>query len=208
MMEIMPRISESRRAQQRERIVGAMRACIMRQGLTATTMADVIAASGLSAGAIYGYFDSKDDILLAVAQGIADDRREIVEGLLAQDPLPTPGEMISALLTTLPLGVPHSSLIVQVWGEAAHRPEIRRVFTDILGSLHATMALYLEAWFAQAGRAEPAAEARTAARVVVALLQGWLVQSALTGTADIEGFAAGVDALISLDGPTAPPADG
>ena len=41
--------------------------CFSRNGFHSTSMADVIAEAGLSAGAVYLYFRSKDDIIVAVA---------------------------------------------------------------------------------------------------------------------------------------------
>ena len=45
-------------------------ACFARQGYHATSMDDVVRESGLSVGAIYSYFGSKEDLFLA----LADDR--------------------------------------------------------------------------------------------------------------------------------------
>lgn len=47
-------------------------ACFARQGYHATSMDDVVRESGLSVGAIYTYFSSKEDLFLA----LADERSE------------------------------------------------------------------------------------------------------------------------------------
>ena len=52
----MPRISDARRKAHREKIVHALLASVTEKGIADTSMADVIERSGLSAGAIYGYF--------------------------------------------------------------------------------------------------------------------------------------------------------
>lgn len=54
-----PNVSAERRAQ----IIRAALACFMRKGYNNTTMNDIVAESGLSKGAIYWYFESKDDLL-------------------------------------------------------------------------------------------------------------------------------------------------
>src|SRR5437868_924307 len=47
-------------------------ACFARQGYHATSMDDVVRESGLSVGAIYSYFPSKEELFLA----LSDDRSE------------------------------------------------------------------------------------------------------------------------------------
>ena len=42
--------------------------CFARQGYHATSMDDVVRESGLSVGAIYSYFASKEDLFLALAE--------------------------------------------------------------------------------------------------------------------------------------------
>ena len=64
----MPKISDERRAERRAQILDAARRCFHGQGLHATSMADIIKASGLSAGAVYGYFASKEDLVATLAE--------------------------------------------------------------------------------------------------------------------------------------------
>ena len=62
----MPRITEERREARREQILEAARACLQEHGLEAVSMEMIIARSGLSTGAVYGYFKGKDEIINAV----------------------------------------------------------------------------------------------------------------------------------------------
>jgi hypothetical protein len=41
--------------------------CFAREGFHRTTMQDIVAQTGLSAGAIYRYFPAKEDIVAAIA---------------------------------------------------------------------------------------------------------------------------------------------
>ena len=63
----MPKISAAHEQQRREQILAAAMACFARQGYHATSMDDVVRESGLSVGAIYTYFSSKEDLFLALA---------------------------------------------------------------------------------------------------------------------------------------------
>src|SRR5262249_59255610 len=57
-----PRVSEAHLAARRQQILDAARACFLRNGFHATSIQDVIAEGGLSVGAVYRYFKSKNDI--------------------------------------------------------------------------------------------------------------------------------------------------
>jgi len=68
----MPKISPSHEQQRRAQILAAATACFARQGFHATSMDDVVRESGLSVGAIYTYFPSKEDLFLAIAEQRAE----------------------------------------------------------------------------------------------------------------------------------------
>jgi AcrR family transcriptional regulator len=63
-----PDVSEERRAQ----IIEAALACFTRQGYVNTTMDDIAAESGLSKGAIYWYYKSKDDLFEAAVNSVLE----------------------------------------------------------------------------------------------------------------------------------------
>ena len=63
----MPRVSEAHLAARRQQILDAARVCFTRNGFHATSMQDVIAEAGLSVGAVYRYFRSKEELVAAIA---------------------------------------------------------------------------------------------------------------------------------------------
>jgi AcrR family transcriptional regulator len=68
----MPKISAAHEQQRRTQILQAAMHCFARQGYHATSMDDVVRESGLSVGAIYSYFPSKEDLFLALSDHRAD----------------------------------------------------------------------------------------------------------------------------------------
>jgi AcrR family transcriptional regulator len=62
-----PKISAAQEQRRRDQILNASFACFARQGYRATSMEDIVRESGLSVGAIYTYFASKEDLFLALA---------------------------------------------------------------------------------------------------------------------------------------------
>src|SRR5207302_5087033 len=64
----LPKISPAQEQQRRAQILAAAMACFARQGYHATSMDDVVRESGLSVGAIYSYFPSKEDLFLTLSE--------------------------------------------------------------------------------------------------------------------------------------------
>src|SRR4051812_5124644 len=75
----MPKLKPATMAARRDEILRAAEACFARQGFHQTTIADVIAESGVSAGGIYGHFASKEGLI----QAIGDERHGRDAALLA-----------------------------------------------------------------------------------------------------------------------------
>ena len=71
----MPKISEERKAERREHILAAARGCFAEYGYEGATVVRLERATGLSRGAIFNYFGSKDDLFLELAW--RDDERFI-----------------------------------------------------------------------------------------------------------------------------------
>jgi AcrR family transcriptional regulator len=68
----MPRVSQEHEQEVRDRIVRASLNVFAERGFHRATMQDIVRASGLSVGAIYTYFKSKSDLILAGCDLITD----------------------------------------------------------------------------------------------------------------------------------------
>lgn len=80
----MPKVSEAYLEARRAEILDAAWTCLARKGYHQTTMQDICEESGLSYGAIYRYFASKEEILHAIFDRVAEVSRSIVEEARAQ----------------------------------------------------------------------------------------------------------------------------
>src|ERR1700704_344832 len=83
----MPKLTPARAKAQRERILDAALGCFARQGFQAATMQDIVGASGLSPGAIYGYFAGKTEMVMAIASERHQMERRRMEYALASSSL-------------------------------------------------------------------------------------------------------------------------
>jgi len=69
----MPKISEERRTERREQILEGARRCFAENGYEGATVVKLEEAIGLSRGAIFNYFPSKEDLFIELA--VRDSRR-------------------------------------------------------------------------------------------------------------------------------------
>jgi AcrR family transcriptional regulator len=90
-----PKLSEEAKEARREAILGPARRCFAEYGYEGATVARLEAATGLSRGAIFNWYGSKEELFLALAD--ADAARfaslwldggfeEVLRALLAEDP--------------------------------------------------------------------------------------------------------------------------
>src|ERR1700677_3072473 len=71
-IENMARLTEAQREGRRQEILAAALRCFSRNGFHNTTVADIVRESGDSQGTFYLYFETKDDVIAA----LADDRSQ------------------------------------------------------------------------------------------------------------------------------------
>jgi AcrR family transcriptional regulator len=196
----MPKVTLEHRTARQDQIVAAARRCAMEQGFHKTTMADVIRESGLSAGAVYGYFKSKDEIVSAIADQALSTVDELFERIMATEQPLTP---LTALKTTLEHIVTIAEqpdgditrVALQAWAEAMHNDAIaaiaREKYTHLRGKFTEV------ARRAQAdGTIDPDADPNHIGQVMFAVLPGFLLQRLILGDVTPQSFTAGLTALL------------
>ncbi|HLJ58137.1 MAG TPA: TetR/AcrR family transcriptional regulator [bacterium] len=81
---MVPRISLSARTERRQQILDAAWRCASHKGFRAMSVDEICAEAGMSKGAFYGYFESKQALLLALLAEDAETLDRIVERLEAE----------------------------------------------------------------------------------------------------------------------------
>src|SRR3954451_7223267 len=76
-----PRVSEEPLIARREQILDAARVCFLAKGLHNTSMQDLIHEAGLSVGAVYRYFKSKNEIINAIATTVTVGLRQPIDAV-------------------------------------------------------------------------------------------------------------------------------
>jgi AcrR family transcriptional regulator len=161
-------------------------------------MADIVKRSGLSHGAVYLYFQSKDDLI----EALADDRhrREAVLNSVAQgsgDPI----EGLHALIRvyaqwlTDPAGEARRRVGIHGWAEALRN---RRVRTSVVEGIDMPRALIVA--LVERGQHDGLIKrdlgADAIARVLIAIFQGFVLQKCWGEDFDVEACMMAVGGVI------------
>jgi AcrR family transcriptional regulator len=195
----MPKVSPVHLTARREQILLAACKCLSRKGFHGTTIRDICREAGLSAGAVYAYFKSKDDILEGIAEMGRQNTRALLESARSA---PSAPEALAELLTTAihlfdsPESQEGTRLDVRMWGEALHTPRLRALFLQALPSACAPFADIVREGQAR-GEIAPHLDADSVARLSVALCLGLQVQKALDPDTSIAGTADAISSLLS-----------
>jgi AcrR family transcriptional regulator len=123
----MPRIRPERKAERRAQVVAAARTCFARSGFHNTTLKDVFAEAGLSAGCVYNYFQSKDELMLAIAEERHEEERHLIaEAAETDDPVTALRQIARRFADTYLKedGSDKRRLALQTWSEAQINPSI------------------------------------------------------------------------------------
>ncbi|MEU7141567.1 TetR/AcrR family transcriptional regulator [Nocardia sp. NPDC046473] len=196
----MPRLTDEHRAANRSQIVAAARRCFSRDGFHQTSMPDIAAEAGVSVGAPYRYFASKEEIIVEIAGDAFRVMFAPVERLVDGD-----GEMTVADLVAAAVDPVSGDVAVDATGQAIPVDELLRVAVQAWGELlrHEGLRQQAEAGFEQvrgriadvlrngqrAGTVSTELDPDRGARVVMALLHGFVLQHTAFGLDDIAGFA-------------------
>jgi AcrR family transcriptional regulator len=195
----MPRVSAEHLEATRQRILDAARRCFVRNGFHVTSMQDILAEAGLSVGAVYRYFRSKDEIVVAIADAALDEVTESVRDIFDGPPPPPLDAVIGRILSSRPPldGSPASArLMLQVWGEAARSPELRERYATTFEAWRAFLTSVVEV-YQRSGQLTSAVPAAHLTPALIAVVQGFMVQIALTGDVDVSTLQAGVRGLLT-----------
>ncbi|HLA17531.1 MAG TPA: TetR/AcrR family transcriptional regulator [Candidatus Limnocylindrales bacterium] len=183
----MPKVTAAHEAAVRERIIEAALRVFAERGFHGATMQDIVRASGLSVGAIYTYFDGKDELFLASCALTSD---QAVEELMARlDPAASTAERLAIAVgffldSTVDVGPSFDSpsLLVQAWAEARHEPAVRETLVRRREQL-VTLSRMLIADGITRGELAAWMDVDATATAATALLDGLILQRIEEGAA-------------------------
>jgi len=174
----MPRITDERREARREQVLEAARACLQEHGLEAVSMEMIIVRSGLSTGAVYGYFKGKDDIInVVVTDGTAAMGRQLVPILTDPEPPPLP-QFAEQLLRVIadfgrgkPGGIDRLLVSLHGWSHSQSDPGLKAATRTAYRRQRELFAETVRRWQA-AGELDPGADPGGVAELLQSMVLG------------------------------------
>jgi AcrR family transcriptional regulator len=158
-----------RKADRPGEIIEAAIMVFAEKGFAAAKLDEIARQAGVSKGALYLYFETKEDIFRAVVARAIAPNMQAIRAMIAAHPGPIGdllrlvAERVGGLIESLPVG----GVIKMVIGEAGNFPELARVWHDDLVA-HALGALTDAMRAAQARGEVRAGDPRTYALQVIA----------------------------------------
>jgi AcrR family transcriptional regulator len=192
-----PRVSEAHLAARRQQILDAARICFIRNGFHVTSMQDVIAEAGLSVGAVYRYFKSKNEIIEAIAEAYSLQIGGVLEQALA-DPDRSLIDVMAAALDVIDDTVgPDGALriAVQVWAEAVRDERAAAIAERLYRRFRDTFVAVARRAI-ERGELPAGGDPTAIGAALFSLVVGYGLQRLLIGTPDRRRYLVGVRAIL------------
>lgn len=191
----MPKVTKEHVEGRRMQILTATYRCLGRKGFRRTTLKDICREAGLSMGAVYGYYRSKEDIVVALAE--AYRQRNLALGA----PPPASGDPVDWLceivrrVATSPDVVDSMRIDVRLWAEALDTPLLKeQVLLSYRAQVEATERLVREG---QRERGIPdTVNPRAAACVVSSIVLGFGLQKLWDEGLDTDSYLEAATAVL------------
>jgi TetR/AcrR family transcriptional regulator, transcriptional repressor of aconitase len=188
----MPKVSQAYRDQRRAHILAAARRCFVRDGFHQTSMQDLVSEAGMSSGAVYRYFPSKDAMIEAIAEQNLDGVVEVLRESLEN------GDSVGAAMASVLdyVGSRHredgfAAIAVLVWSEALRNPGL----SSRLRKSNEAAAKALSERVQSAGENHLAPG--TVAALLLCVLPGYLMQLAISGPRAVDTIPAVIESMFS-----------
>ncbi|WP_402467825.1 TetR/AcrR family transcriptional regulator [Isoptericola aurantiacus] len=195
----MPRVSAAHREERRRQIRAAALRAFATKGYQYASIADVVAESGLSAGAIYTHYSGKQELFAAVAEEVLSRRGAELGAAARGDQPPSPTEVLMILARGMARDLVDGRVLLQLWAESTVDPEIHQVVQRVGASFRGVLSEALTAWYrTRPDLAPDGPEAATAALlpVMMALGQGFQTQRAMFDDFDAEAYFTAARAVL------------
>jgi TetR/AcrR family transcriptional regulator, transcriptional repressor of aconitase len=193
----MPKVTQQYRDARRDQILSAARRCFLRDGFHVTSMQDLFAESGLSSGAVYRYFASKDEVIMAIAEENMHEVLAMLHEVATGTPGRSLGEVMAGLMTLVQARNATDGLggtAVLVWAEALRNPSLAGQLRDLLTRMHDELTT-LVADRQRAGDLPGEVAASAIARTLVSMMGGYILQLTVLGPDAVSGVPGAVRAL-------------
>lgn len=177
----MPKVTQEYMEARRRQILDAARRCFLRDGFHSTSMQDLFAESGLSAGAVYRHFASKNEMITAIVEENIRDVLATVHSAAKSRPSNSVGTLMADVLDivkakTAEQGI--AGLSVLAWSESLRNPSLARQFDDLMTQMRSALADVVRE-HQRSGTLTREASPDAIAAALMCILPGYILQLAM-----------------------------
>lgn len=190
----MPKITQETADERRAQIVAAAQRVFASKGLSRATLRDVFQEAGMSAGAVYNYYQTKDDLVLAVTEaGMAQALAAMAETSSPEPDLASVVEgFLSALARSQPSDAPRVDLMIAA--EALASPAVQLAVVANRERVLQALVRLVERRQQKDGVFQ-GHSAQALAELLYATYQGLIVSVALGEQPDVTGIGKALKAM-------------
>jgi len=193
----MPKVTHQYRDARRDQILSAARRCFLRDGFHATSMQDLFAEAGMSSGAVYRYFASKDDVITAIAEENMRDVVAMIHDVASSEPDKPVGTVLAdifKILQTKDAQDGQAGLALLSWSEALRSPVLADRLAGLIAQIRADLTEVVRG-HQRAGNLPQQVPAESLATVLMSIVPGYILLLATLGSAAVGDVPAAAEAL-------------
>ena len=177
----MPVLAQEQKAQRRDNIIQAAWRCAARKGFRELTIDEICEEAGVSKGGFYGYFGSKEELLVALLEDEAAGRLAIFQALEEES---AGVERLQAFARAMleRAGDPaHVQVLADLWATVGNQGPVRDAFSASVSARRSVLREWIEEAVADEELVDLPPNAL--ASILIALGDGLLLHAALDPSA-------------------------
>ncbi len=177
----MPRTSVAHATEMRQRILDGAHQAMLSGGYRGTTMPAIAAEADVSVGLLYRYFDSKEELYLAMCEGVTQAQLDELAAQMGQiaDPRERLARAVGHFVESLE-AERWGAIITTGWAEADVNPALRDLLRRRCDQIRAFATMLLRESVAR-GEVEPEADVEELSLAATMLMDGVIAHQAEMG---------------------------
>ena len=193
-----PKVPQAYLKARREEIMDAAVKCFMEKGFHNTTMQDIYDAANLSPGAVYNYFDSKEDIVVSALKEFSDWSISSITPLLSENQTESLIKYVEFWIsyTKQQASTERFGVTLDYYSEAARKNNIREAVLKSQNRSHEKIMEIVKN-NQRTGKINPKLDPLATARVIGSMVFGATIHKMLNPDLDVDAYGKVCESLIN-----------